>query len=84
MVVFDTLKFKLTVELVAEAIGVRNEGEMWFKKLPFAFDAQRYLWELKVKGNFLNQISPSFLIPIASATRSTVNLNFRVSKTTMA
>ena len=24
---FDTLKFKLTVELVAEAIGVRNEGE---------------------------------------------------------
>ena len=26
MVVFDTLNFKLTVELVAEAIGVRNEG----------------------------------------------------------
>ena len=25
---FDTLKFKLTVELVAEAIGVRNEGEL--------------------------------------------------------
>ena len=31
MVVFDTLKFKLTVELIAEAIGVRNEGELWFK-----------------------------------------------------
>ena len=43
MVVFDTLKFKLTVELVVEAIGVRNEGEMWFKKLPFTFNAQRYL-----------------------------------------
>ena len=28
MVVFDTLKFKLTVELVAEATGIRNEGEM--------------------------------------------------------
>ena len=35
MVVFDTLKFKLTVDLVAEATGVRNEGEMWFKKLLF-------------------------------------------------
>ena len=43
MVVFDTLKFRLTVDLVAEAIGVKNEGEMWFKKLPFTFDAQRYL-----------------------------------------
>ena len=28
MVAFDTLNFKLTMELVAEAIGVRNEGEM--------------------------------------------------------
>ena len=43
IIVFDTLKFKLTVELVAEAIGVRNEGEMWLKKLPFTFNAQRYL-----------------------------------------
>ena len=43
MVVFDTLKFRLTVDLVAEAIGVKNEGEMWFKKLPIIFDAQRYL-----------------------------------------
>ena len=32
---FDTLKFKLTVELVAEAIGFGNEGELWFKKVPF-------------------------------------------------
>ena len=43
MVVFDTLKFRLTVDLVAEATGINNEGEMWFKKLPFTFDAQRYL-----------------------------------------
>ena len=43
MVVFDTLKFKLTVDLVAEATRVRNEGEMWFKKFPFTFNAQRYL-----------------------------------------
>ena len=40
---FDTLKFKLTVQLVAEAIRVRNEGELWFKKVPFTFNAQRYL-----------------------------------------
>ena len=43
MIAFNTLKFKLTVELVAEVIGVINEGEMWFKKLPFTFNAQRYL-----------------------------------------
>ena len=43
MVVFDTLKFKLNVKLVVEATGIRNEGEMWFKKLPFTFNAQRYL-----------------------------------------
>ena len=43
MVVFDILKFKLTMELVVEATGVRNEGEMWFKKFPFTFNAQRYL-----------------------------------------
>ena len=44
MVVFDTLRFKLTVELVAEATRVRNAGEMSFKKLPFTFNAQRYLF----------------------------------------
>jgi len=43
MIVFDTLRFKLTMELIAEATGIKNEGEMWFKKLPFTFDAQRYL-----------------------------------------
>ena len=41
--VFDTLKFRLTVDLVEEATGIKNEGEMWFKKLPFTFDAHRYL-----------------------------------------
>ena len=39
---FDTLKFKLTRELLAEAIGILDEGEFWFKKVPFTFDAQRY------------------------------------------
>ena len=43
MIVFNTLKFKLTVDLVEEATGVKNEGEKWFKKLPFTFEAQRFL-----------------------------------------
>ena len=43
MVVFDTLKFRITVDLVAEATWIRDEGEKWFKKMPFTFDAQKYL-----------------------------------------
>ena len=43
MVTFDTLNFKLTVELISEATSIKNEGEPWFKKLPFDFDPQRYL-----------------------------------------
>ena len=43
MVSFDTLKFKLTRELLAEATGILDEGEYWFKKVPFTFDAQRYI-----------------------------------------
>ena len=39
MIVFDTLRFKLTMELIAEATGIRNEGEAWFKKFPFTFDS---------------------------------------------
>ena len=27
---FDTLKFKLTRELLIEAIGISDEGEFWF------------------------------------------------------
>ena len=43
MIVFNTLKFKLTVDLVEEATGVKNEGEKWFKKLPFTFEVHRFL-----------------------------------------
>ena len=39
MVSFDTLKFKLTRELLTEATGILDEGEYWFKKVPFTFDA---------------------------------------------
>ena len=40
---FDTLKFKLTRELLSEATRIFDEGEFWFKKVPFTFDAKRYL-----------------------------------------
>ena len=43
MVSFDTLEFKLTRELLAEATGNLDEGEYWFKNVPFTFDAQIYL-----------------------------------------
>ena len=43
MVILDALKFKLTVELIAEAIEISNEGEHWFKKFAFDFEPQRYL-----------------------------------------
>ena len=43
MVIFDALKFKLNVGLIAEATGISNEGEPWFKKLPFDFEPHRYL-----------------------------------------
>ena len=43
VVSIDTLKFKLTRELLAKATGILDEGEFQFKKVPFTFDAQRYL-----------------------------------------
>ena len=43
MVIFYALKFKLTVGLIEEATRISNEGEPWFKKLPFDFEPQRYL-----------------------------------------
>ena len=43
MVTFDTLKFKLTKELLAKSIGILDEGKYWFKKVPFTFDAHKYL-----------------------------------------
>ena len=43
MIMMDALKFKLTVELIAEATEISNEGEHWFKKSPFEFEPQRYL-----------------------------------------
>ena len=42
-VTFDTLKFKLTEELIAEATDVSREGELWFENIPFSFDPKDFL-----------------------------------------
>ena len=39
IVAFDTLNIELARELIAEATGIPDEGEHWFKKVPFTFDA---------------------------------------------
>ena len=68
MVSFDTLKFKLARELLAEATGILDEGEFWFKKVPFTFDAQRYLLPDVVvywgKGVPIQKFKPEWVNPI--------------------
>ena len=39
IVSFDTLNIELTKELITEATGIPDEGEYWFKKVPFTFDS---------------------------------------------
>ena len=39
IVTFDTLNIELTRELMEEATWIQDEGEYWFKKVPFTFDA---------------------------------------------
>ena len=41
-VTFDTLKFELTEELIAEHRGVSRDGELWFKKIPFIFNPKDF------------------------------------------
>ena len=42
-VTFNTLKFELMEDLIAEAIGIPIDGESWFKKIPFSFDPNDFL-----------------------------------------
>ena len=67
MVTFDTLKFKLTKELLAEATGILDEGEYWFKKFPFTFYAQKYLLPNVVadwgKGVPIQKFKPEWIEP---------------------
>ena len=39
IVTFNTLKIELTRELIAEDTGIVDEGEYWFKKVPFVFNS---------------------------------------------
>ena len=68
MVTFDTLKFKLTRELLAEATGILHEGEYWFKKVPFTFNAHKYLLLDVVvdwgKGVPIQKFKPGWIEPI--------------------
>ena len=42
-VLFNTLKIELTRDLIVEAIGIADEGDFWFKKVPFAFNSENFL-----------------------------------------
>ena len=65
---FDTLQFKLTKELVAEETGFKNEGELWFKKVPFTFNAQTYLLPGAItdwgKGVPIHKFKPKWIEPL--------------------
>ena len=39
----NTQKFELTRELIAESRCIADEGEFWFKKVPFVFNSKNYL-----------------------------------------
>ena len=68
IVTFDTLKFKFTRELLAGATGIPDEGEYWFKKVPFTFDAQKYLLPDVVadwgKGVHIQKFKPEWIEPL--------------------
>ena len=68
IVTFDTLNFELTRELLAEATGIPDEGEHWFKKVPFTFDAQKYLLPDVVvdcgKRVHIQKFKPEWIEPI--------------------
>ena len=40
---FNTHKIELTRELIAEATDIADEGEFWFKKVPFTFNSKYFL-----------------------------------------
>ena len=68
IVSFDTLKFKLTKELIVEATGIQDEGDLWFKKVPFTFNAKKYFppgviayWG---KGVPIQNFKPEWIEPI--------------------
>ena len=43
-VLFNTLKIELTRELIAEETNIADEGEFWFKKVPFTFNSKDFMF----------------------------------------
>ena len=68
IVSFDTLQFKITKESIAEATSILNEGELCFKKVPFTFNAQKYLLPGVIadwgKGVPIHNFKPKWIEPI--------------------
>ena len=65
---FNTLKIELTRELIAEARDIADEGEFWFKKVPFTFNSENFLLPDVVvywgKGVHIQNFKPEWREPI--------------------
>ena len=40
---FNNLKIELTRELIAKETYIADEGDFWFKKIPFTFDPKKFI-----------------------------------------
>ena len=58
----------MTRELITEATGIAEEGEFWFKKVPFVFNLENYLLPNVVadwgKGVHIHKFKPEWREPI--------------------
>ena len=67
-VLFNTLKIELIRELIAEATTIADEGEFWFKKVPFTFNPEDFLLPDVVadwgKGVHIQNFKPEWRAPI--------------------
>ena len=65
---FNTLKIELTRDLIAEATGIADEGEFWFKKVSFSFNSENFLLPNVVadwgKGVHIQKFKPEWREPI--------------------
>ena len=65
---FMTLTIELKRELIAEATTIADEGEFWFKKVPFTFNSGAFLLPNVVeywgKGVHIQNFNPEWMDPI--------------------
>ena len=58
----------MTRELIAEATSIADEGEYWFKKVPFDFNSENYMLPNVVadwgKGVHIHKFKPEWREPI--------------------